>query len=258
LKSAFPFNSSGPVRRIALAWRQGALVARFVCIGVIALLVILAASAWQGRRLQHRIDGLNTSAVRLRAALAAKSAVAQAAQSPDVVQTLPDAPAVAQVMQTLQQAADKEGARVESLQADDHPATDTALGHLDLTLSIKAPYPSTLVVLQQVLDRYPGATLKQFDMAQTVPAAAAMPMAPAVNGGAMAPAATTPSEARVLLSFWRRPQGVARDSLAAAAPVSAQMMQERGASAPSLPPSSAASLASLASTPGGRSSAGAR
>ena len=221
-------------------------------------LPILATSAWQGLRLQHRIEGLSTRAARLQSALDSKSAAVQAAQPPDVVQTLPDAPAVAQIMQTLQQAADKEGARVESLQADDHPPTDTALGHLDLTLSIKASYPSILVVLQQVLDRYPGATLKQLDLTHVVAPAAMVPTPPAPGGGPMALPSTTQSEARVLLSFWRRPPGIAHANVAATLPPPASDAQAVPAAPSSARPAAAASLAPLTAAPGARAVSGAR
>jgi hypothetical protein len=227
--SALQIKGSDAARRVAFAWRHGNLAAIAVGAGVLAALLVIAVSAWMGLRLQHRIDGLEVRATRLQTALASRSAAVQAAQPPDVVQTLPGAPAVAQVMQTLLQAADKEGARVESLQADDRPATDTALGHLDLTLSIKAPYPSIIVVLQQVLDRYPGATLKQIDLAQVgpgaVPATLALPL-----GGQAASAPTVPSEARVLLSFWRRPRGVVQASVAAPAAPSASAAASAGSS----------------------------
>jgi hypothetical protein len=243
---------------LAFAWRQGELVARVVVAGVIALLLILALLTWQGLRLHHRIDGLTARVARLQSTLASKTAAVQAAQAPDVVQTLPDPPAAAQIMQTLQQAADKEGAQVESLQADDRPATGTALGHLDLTLSIKAPYPSIVVVLQQVLDRYPGATLKQIDLAHAAPPTAAVPTVTTPTGGSTTATSLTPSEARVLLSFWRRPTGVAQAIVATTPLPSSSGAEVSPAAASSFPPASAVSLVPLAAASGARSNSGAR
>lgn len=221
------------------------------------MLLILAMSAWQDLRHQHRIEELSVRVARLQSVLASKSAAVQAAQPPDLVQTLPDAPAVAQVMQTLQQAADKEGARVESLQADDHPATDTVLGHLDLVLAIKASYPSFLVVLQQVLDRYPGATLKQIDLAPLVPAPAGPPMATPI-GGPTASTSAMQTEARVLLSFWRRPAGVAHADAAATLRPSVSDVQAVPAAASGARAASAVGLAPSAAAPGARPVSGAR
>lgn len=252
--------SSRPARKVALAWRQGELPRHVAIAGAVVLLLILASSTWQGLRLQHRIDGLTDRVARLQSALAAKSAAVRATEPPDVVQTLPDAPAAAQIMQTLQQAADKEGVRVQSLQADDHPPTDTALGHLDLTLSINAPYPSILVVLQQVLDRYPGATLKQIDLAHAVPLTPVVPIVtvPAPNGSPATATSPTPSEARVLLSFWRRPTGISQAIVAAAPSPPTGGARANTAAASSVPPASAVSVAPVAAAPGARSNSEAR
>jgi hypothetical protein len=171
-------------------------------------LLVLAAAAWQDVRADRQADHLSARLAKLQSARAASAAAIQATEPPDVIQGLPGAPGVAQVMQTLQQAADKEGARVLSLQADDHPPTATALGHLDLVLSIKAAYPSILVVIQQVLDRYPGATLRQFQVARVASSTSPVPVAAMPMPGAAAPQATSDSEAHVTLAFWRRPPGV--------------------------------------------------
>jgi hypothetical protein len=258
LTPVLQLKNSRPARKIAFAWRHGELVARVVLTAVIASLLILVASAWQGLRSQHQIERLGRRAAQLQASLATKSAAVEAAQPPDFVQTLPDAPSVAQVMQTLQQAAGKEGARVESLQADDHPATETALGRLDLVVSIKAPYPAILVVLQQVLDRYPDATLRQMDLAHVTPAAALTPMAPAPVGGPVALPSTAESEARVLLSFWRRPAGVARAALAATPVPSANETTAGAAPAPAAPPASAPAAVSRSAASGVQPASGAR
>ncbi len=179
---------------------------------VIIALTVLAAATLQSVRADQQAGRLSARLARLESARAASVAAIQAAEPPDVIQTLPSAPGVAQVVQTLQQAADKEGARVLSVQADDHPPTATALGHLDLSLSMKAPYPSILVVIQQVLDRYPGATLRKFDLARvesSTPATAAVPMP--MPGASVAPA-TSDCDAHVTLAFWRRPLDIASES----------------------------------------------
>jgi hypothetical protein len=168
----------------------------------------MVLALWQGMRLHSQIDGLSTRAAKRESALDAKSAAIQTAHPPDFVQSLPDAPSVAQIMQTLQHAADQEGARVMSLQAEDHAPTPTSLGRLDLVISVKAPYPSIIIVIQQVLDRYPGATLRQLNLARTVVPASTMPVANAPSSGSTALPAMTESEAHVTLSFWRRPLGV--------------------------------------------------
>lgn len=247
-----------PARRLAFAWRRGELAARLFVAGLAVSVLVVAASAWQARRLQHRVEALDRHVARLQSALASRSAAIRTAEPPDVVQALPDAPAVAQVMQTLQWAADKEGARVESLQADDHPATDTALGHLDLVLSIKAPYPSIIVVLQQVLDRYPGATLRQIELAHVAPTTTLLPMAPAPTGAPTALPSTTPSEARVLLSFWRRPAGVVHADAVPMPQPSAGSAVAGTAAASSARAASASGLAASAAASGVRPASGAR
>ena len=205
---AFQIRYLSLARRVNYAWHYGELPVGIVRLAGGALLLMLAISLWWGLCLHSQTGHLESRAANLQSEIDAKSSAVQAAQPPDFAQTLPASPSVAQVMQTLQQAAVTEGARVESLQADDHPPTDTALGHLDLVLSIKAPYPSILAVLQQVLDRYPGATLRQLNLAHVAAPTTMTPVAPAPLVGQTALPLTTESEAHVLLSFWRRPAGV--------------------------------------------------
>lgn len=205
----FQIRNSSLIRRTAYAWCYGDLARRIAWIAAIVLLLVLTTSLWQLRGLQGRISRLESSAGSLQSELVAKAAAVQAAEPPDFVHTLPGAPTVAQVMQTLQQAADKEGARVVSLQANDHASTDSALGHLDVVISIKATYPAILIVLQQVLDRYPGATVHQLELTHRATPTAMTSMAVAPVGGATALPSTSETEAHVLLSFWRRPLGVA-------------------------------------------------
>jgi hypothetical protein len=196
---------------LAFGWHYGALAARLTVSAAIVALLVLALASWQGVRADRQADHLSARLAKLQSARAASTVAIQAAELPDVIQGLPAAPGVAQVMQTLQQAADKEGAHVMSLQADDRAPTRTALGHLDLVLSIKAPYAAILVVIQQVLDRYPGATLRQIQVARVVSSTPAVPVAvmmPMAMPGASAPQATTESEAHVTLAFWRRPLDV--------------------------------------------------
>ncbi len=195
-------------RRLEYGWRYCALPARLWVGATTFALLVLAVAAWQGIRADRQADHLSARLANLQSARAASTAAIQAAEPPDVIQGLPAAPGVAQIMQTLQLAADKEGARVLSLQADDHPPTATALGHLDLVLSIKAAYPSILVVIQQVLDRYPGATLRQIQVARVASSTSPVPVAAMPMQGASAPQATSESEAHVTLAFWRRPLGV--------------------------------------------------
>ena len=184
------------------------MAARITACAFIVALFALAVASWQTVRADRQADRLSASLAKLQSARAAFNAATQAAEPPDVIQALPTAPGVAQVMQTLQQAADKEGAQVMSLQAEDHAPTATALGHLDLVLSIKAPYPSILAVIQQVVDRYPGATLRQIQVAHRVSPMLAVPVPTAPMIGASAAQAMSVSEAHVTLAFWRRPLNV--------------------------------------------------
>jgi hypothetical protein len=208
LTSSLQLTPQRWLRRLEYGWHYGALPARLSVGAAIFALLVLAWAAWQGIRADRQADHLSARLAQIQSARAASAAATQAAEPPDVVQALPAAPGVAQVMQTLQQAADKEGARVLSLQADDHPPTATALGHLDLVLSIKAAYPSILVVIQQVLDRYPGATLRQIQVARMVSSTPSVPVAAIPMPGASAPPSMSESEAHVTLAFWRRPLGV--------------------------------------------------
>ncbi len=234
-------------RQVTFAWLYGNLAPRVIAASTAALLLVLAVSAWQGLRAWRQSERLATRVAKLEATRDASVAAVQAAEPPDFVQTLRDAPSVAQVMQTMQQAADKEGAHVISLQADDHAPTATALGHLDLLVSIKAPYPSIVIVIQQVLDRYPGATLRQLSIAHTV--ATALPGTSPVPGPTtLAP--MSESEAHVTFAFWRRPSGVdmlptdqAQQAIAEAAASSAPQaasaaVSSVAASAPSSPEAS--------------------
>jgi hypothetical protein len=210
LIAPFTFLKSDRRRRIEHAWRYGELAARVVQVALFVLLSILAISLWQGRRLQVQVVRLQARTAKLQSDLAAKSPAGPLQEVPDFVQTLPDAPVAAQVMQTLQQAVDKEGGSVLSMQADDHPSTVSTLGHLDLVVSIKASYPAILVVLQQTLDRYPGATVRQFNVTRSMAPTPITSMAIAPPPGATGSQPTSEAEAHVLLSFWRRPLGVAR------------------------------------------------
>ncbi len=182
--------------------------ARLVTSAAIVAALALAAASWQAVRDDKQADRVSARLTALQSARAASAAAIRAAEPPDVVQTLPFAPSVAQIVQTLQREADKESAQVMSLQAEEHPPTATTLGHLDLTLAIKAPYPSIVTVIQQVLDRYPGATLRQILVTPVVSAGPTPVMAVPVAAGASAAQSMTPSEAHLTLAFWRRPLGV--------------------------------------------------
>jgi len=222
------------LRRLEFGWHHGALAARFTACAFIVALFALAVASWQTVRADRQADRLSVSLAKLQSARAASAAATQAAEPPDVIQALPAAPGVAQVMQTLQQAADKEGAQVMSLQAEDHAPTATALGHLDLVLSIRATYPSILTVIQQVLDRYPGATLRQIQVAHVVSSMPAVPVAAVPMMGASAPQAMSESEAHVTLAFWRRPLDAESASPSALElPASAGVVSETTASASS-------------------------
>ena len=211
--------------RLALGWHYGALPARLTLGATILSLFVLTAASWQSVRAHRQSELLSAHRATLQSARAASAAAIQAAEPPDVIQALPSAPGVAQVMQTLQQAADKEGAQVTSLLVEDHAPTASALGHIDLILSIKAPYPSILVLIQQVLDRYPGATLRQIQIAHRVSPmpSGAVPTAPMM--GASEPQAMSMSDAQATLAFWRRPLNVAP------APLSGQTPQTSGGAA---------------------------
>ena len=225
-------------RQVTFAWLYGNLAPRVIAASTAALLLVLAVSTWQGLRAWRQSERLAVRVAKLEATRDASVAAIQAAEPPDFVQTLRDAPSVSQVMQTMQQAADKEGAHVISLQADDHAPTATALGHLDLLVSIKAPYPSIVIVIQQVLDRYPGATLRQLSVAHAV--ATALPGTPPPAAGPTTLAPMSESEAHVTFAFWRRPLGVdavstAQQAIAEAAASSAPLAAP-AASAPASAP----------------------
>lgn len=259
---SFQIRKFHAIRRIEHAWRYGDLIARSVWIAAIVLLLTLTISIWQGRRLQATIEHLQARTAKLQSDFAAKSSLIPATESADFAQMLPDAPSAAQIMQTLQQAAAKEGASVASLQADDHLPTRTMLGHLDLAISIKASYPAILVVLQQTLDRYPGATVRQFNLAHIVAPTGVAPMAPFPQPGATALQAVSEADAHLLLSFWRRPLGVASRivepattvapaAAAGSVPESADAVSSGVATAISGTPAAAAPVAAQ-STSGGR------
>jgi hypothetical protein len=122
--------------------------------------------------------------------------------APDFPIALPSAPEVADVMRTLQLVSANEHAIVTSLQADKHPATPTALGHLDLVVAIKAPYPIMTMMLREVLDRYPGATIHQLSIRG--PSSEASPASPTPAFVVDGHDASAYSEARVTFNFWDR------------------------------------------------------
>ena len=242
MASSLQLTSDSLLRRAAFGWRYGASPAYLVTSAAIVAALALAAASWQALRDDRQADSLSARLTALQSARAASAAAIQAAEPPDVVQTLPLAPSVAQVVQTLQREAAKEGAQVMSLQAEEHPATATALGHLDLTLAVKAPYPAIVTVIQQVLDRYPGATLRQILVTPVVSAAATPVMAVPAATGASAAQPMTPSEAHLTLAFWRRPLGVE-----AIGPVVAEQQATPGAvSAGASAPVAAVPAASIA------------
>lgn len=210
MTSSLQLTSDRLLRKSTFGWRYGSLPARLVTSAAIVAALALAAASWQAVRDDKQADRVSARLTALQSARAASAAAIRAAEPPDVVQTLPFAPSAAQIVQTLQREADKESAQVMSLQAEEHPATATALGHLDLTLAVKAPYPAIVTVIQQVLDRYPGATLRQILVTPVVSAAAAATPVMAVPAatGASAAQPMTPSEAHLTLAFWRRPLGV--------------------------------------------------
>lgn len=197
------------LRRLAFGWRYGTFAARVTAAAAVLSLAVLVAASWQAAHAYRQAAILSSRLATLQSHRTEAVAAMQAAEPPDAILTLPSAPEVAQVMQTMQQAADKEGAQVVSLQAEDHATTTAALGHLDLTVAIKAPYPATMIVIQQVLDRYPGATLRQIQISHAelqplVPRAGA---APPIDG-APAQAPANVSESHVTFAFWRRPLNV--------------------------------------------------
>jgi hypothetical protein len=245
-----PISKIKLVRRIEYAWRYGALPTRTVQVATVVLLVVLGASLWHGFRLRAEAIRLQTRIAERQAGLSSSSSGASTADSTDFVHTLPEAPTAVQVMQTLQQAADKEGGSVTSLQAEDHPATETTLGRLDLVLSIKATYPAILIVLREALDRYPGATVRQFTITRTTPQSAAAPISLALQPGATATPPHTEAEAHVVLSLWRRPLGVPR-TLPAPGPM--QAASDGGAN-----PGRSASHDARAATAAGAQAPGAR
>jgi len=214
-----PILQNNLVRRIEHVWRYGDLAVRTVQIATFVLVAVMAIAIWQLVRLRADADGLHAGIAKSQAGLASRTSTVFTAESPDFVPALPDAPTAVQVMQTLQQAAGKEGGSVVSLEAEDHPPTESTLGRLDLVISIKATYPAILIVLREALDRYPGATVRQFTLARTSTSAGSTSSSPGIRPGTASSQPDTDAEAHVVLSLWRRPLGV---SHALAVPASAQ------------------------------------
>jgi hypothetical protein len=194
-----PMQTSRLVRQATFAWHQG-LAARAVAIGVSAALVAAAGVA----ALQLRHASLRERVLASRLARAERdTSIAPPSHEPppDVVQRLPAAPSVDQLMFVLQRLAGEQGVRVASLQSDDHPATPTELGRLGVAVTLRAPYPAIVRVLQGLLDHYPGATLRRLELARSQPTGTTSPMP-----GASAPAVEV--EAHVALDLWSRAVGV--------------------------------------------------
>jgi hypothetical protein len=181
-----------------------------VLIGMSAVLTAAFASKWHGqaayfharlRRAQVTLDDANPGKL---------------TQESDFVSQLRDIPLAALVMQTMQFAAVQEGGRVQSLQVEDRPGTDAELARRDMTMLIDVPYPSVLIILREVLHRYPGATLRKLELAPPIGSGAGMGSSPTTvqspANGAPVPSSATRGEARVVLSFWSRPIGLAVSS----------------------------------------------
>jgi hypothetical protein len=231
---------SGLARQATFAWHRGPL-ARATAAGIaVALVVVGGVAAFD---LRHALLKERALAARLdRAQRDAAIVPVSHEPPPDIVQRLPAAPSVDQLMNVLQRLAAEQGVRVESLQSDDHPATPSELGRLGVAVTLRAPYPATVHVLQALLDRYPGATLRRLEMAR-VQAAGAAPAIGAMGvppmPGASAPAVEV--EAHVTLDFWSRAVGVVP------VPSTQEDSPSAASAAPGAPAASLASTASAAS-----------
>ncbi|HEX7687726.1 MAG TPA: GspMb/PilO family protein, partial [Burkholderiaceae bacterium] len=200
-------------RQATFAWRHGSLLRAVVAGASVALIVVAGIAAFQ---LRNTLLKKQILAARLdRAQRDASMVTTSHEPPPDIVQRLPAAPSVDQLMNVLQRVAAEQGVRVESLQSDDHLATPTELGRLGIAVTLRAPYPAIVHVLQALLDRYPGATLRRLELARAQAAAATAPMGAMNAMGAAGmppmPGASVPAvevEAHVTLDMWSRAVGV--------------------------------------------------
>ncbi|MGN6527135.1 MAG: GspMb/PilO family protein [Burkholderiaceae bacterium] len=239
-----PMQTSRLVRQAAFAWRHGFLP-QVVAVGVSAALV--AAAGLAAFQLRHGLLKEQALTARLdRAQRDAGITTVPREALPDLVQRLPAAPSVDQFMNVLQHLASDQGVRVASLQSDDHPATPTELGRVGVALTLQAPYPAVVRVLQGLLDRYPGASLRRLELARVqgagVPTGTMGGAGLAPMPGASAPAAEV--EVHVTLDVWSRAVGVV--------PVPSAQVESPEASAAST--ASAVSAVSAASVPAGGAS----
>jgi hypothetical protein len=201
--SSIPHTVNVAVRHARLNWYAGCWQARVFVISTVALTFALLVALWAIHARVVSSHVLDARVASLRQMLATAEARRIEQTPPDFAASLPPAPEAAEVMRTLQLASAKERAVVTSLQADKHDATPTSLGHLDLVVSIKAPYPTIVMMFREVLDRYPGATIRQFSIHGPTIAQTAGTGSPSVSTDGNGPGGD--SEARVTLVFWDRP-----------------------------------------------------
>jgi hypothetical protein len=148
----------GLARQATLAWHRGSL-ARATGAGIAGALI--AAAGVAAIDLRHALLKERVLTTRLDRAQRDASVVATSHEPPpDVVQRLPAAPSVDQLMNVLQRVAGEQGVRVESLQSGDHPATPTELGRLGVAVTLRAPYHAIVHVPRTHLDRSPDAALR--------------------------------------------------------------------------------------------------
>jgi len=195
------------LRRLALAWQRGPLAWSAAVTGAAVLALLVAAGAIEARRegrFAAHLDAVVARELQLRDVQVEQRL---ATEPPDFVRRLPDVPATAHVLRTLQRAAGAHGVRMDSLQTEEQPAADSALRRLDVSVTLHAGYPAVIAVLREVLERYPGATLRRLDIVRASQLAPALSMAPVPAGGG---AAAIEAEAHATFGFWSRPLGVVR------------------------------------------------
>jgi len=149
--------------RLQRAWLQGH--ARwwlwFACLVLGSLAMGVAWMSHQ--RAQERLVDLDVQLKQARADAQPPSPIASPIEK-DFAQSLGASSHTAQVLQELQRASSAAGVLLASVQAQEHAASAEQLGHLELAVMLRGPYPGTKQVLKQVLERFPNITLQRLRM----------------------------------------------------------------------------------------------
>jgi hypothetical protein len=172
-------------------WRRGG-AANLAALGAVATLLLagtLGAAAWQARlalRVQQEASAASTAA-----ADTPWMPPAPVFAAPEFTAGLSATPSTPAAMAVVQDAAERAGVSIDSVQVQASAPTGERLGHSDLSITVRGPYAALKRWLADVTGRVPAGTVLQLQIERT--------------------AAATDLEARVTLRVWARAAAEAAD-----------------------------------------------